>query len=232
MIGILGAMPEELELLLAELQQAEARSRGAFTLHRGTLAGQPLLLAQCGIGKVNAAALTQTMLLEGVSRLIVTGVAGAVAPELRVGDLVISRDVVHHDLDVTPLGYQLGEVPGEPLAFTADEALQKLALEAARALPEVNAVLGRVASGDQFIASAEKVRWLRETFGAACAEMEGAAVAQLCAKHGVPFVVIRSMSDTADVSAGVDFREFTPLAARRAKVLVRAMLERLPPPSA
>ena len=224
--GIIGAMPEELEELLNVLENTQKEQRGAFTLYRGTLDGQAVLLAECGVGKVNAAALTQLLVMQ-VERIIFTGVAGAVDPTLEVGDIVVSTDALQHDTDVTALGYELGQVPGEPLAWEADERLRDLALEAAQRLEEVKTLAGRVVSGDQFIADADKVAQLRETFGAACAEMEGAAVAQVCAKADVPFVIIRSISDTADHQAEVNFREFTPLAAKRAKRVVRGMLGRL-----
>lgn len=221
-------MAEEIAALLDGLEDPVAVSRGAFDFTRGRLAGVEVLLAQCGIGKVNAAALTQLLLLEGVSAVIFTGVAGAVDARLEVGDIVVSTDALQHDLDVTALGYDLGRVPGESLSWPADPRLRRAALEAATELSEVRNVLeGRVVSGDQFIASPTRVAELRERFGAACAEMEGAAVAQLCAKAGVPFVIVRSISDTADHGAEVDFRAFTRLAAERAKRVVRGVLARL-----
>lgn len=220
-------MHEELEALLADVEDGRREELGPFAVTYGRLEGRPVVLAHCGIGKVNAAVLAQALLARGVSRLIFTGVAGAVREGLRVGDLVVSTDAIQHDVDVTPLGYRLGEVPGEPLAWPADERLRELALSAAAELEDVQVVSGRVASGDQFIADGGRVRELRERFGAACAEMEGAAVAQVCAKWGVPYVIIRCISDTADHAAHVDFRSFTPLAAARAKRVVRGILRRL-----
>lgn len=225
--AVLGAMAEELEALSAAVEGVEEVRAGPFALRHGTLEGMPVVLAQCGIGKVNAAALTQAVLGAGADRVVVTGVAGAVDPDLRVGDLVVSTDAVQHDVDVTGLGYAVGEVPGEPRVWTADAELVRLALEAAADLPDVRARAGRVASGDQFIADPRRVAWLRDTFGAACAEMEGAAVAQLCARWGAPFVIVRSISDTADHQAEVDFRAFTQVAAVRAKHVVRGVLRRL-----
>ncbi len=225
--ALVGAMPEELEALLAALEDARQERLGPFEATSGTLEGRPVLVARCGIGKVNASALAQALLARGAARLVFTGVAGAVDPSLRVGDLVVSSDAVQHDVDVTPLGYRPGEVPGEPLAWSADERLRRLALEAAAELDGVRVVTGRVASGDQFIADPARVAQLRERFGAACAEMEGAAVAQVCARWKAPFVIIRSISDTADSDAHADFRSFTPLAAARAKRVVRGMLRRL-----
>jgi len=220
-------MQEEVARLSGALQETEELSEGGFTLFRGRLEDKPVLVAQCGIGKVNAAALTQVMVLKGVWGVLFTGVAGAVDPSLKVGDIVVSTDALQHDLDVTALGYALGQVPGEPLSWAADDTLRELALEAAGRLEGVRAVAGRVVSGDRFIASQGEVARLRELFGAACTEMEGAATAQVCHRAGVPFVIVRSMSDTADGAAEVDFRAFTPLAAARAERVVRETVRRL-----
>ncbi len=220
-------MPEELAQLLDVLVDAETYNRGAFTLYKGVLAGKRVLVAQCGIGKVNAAALAQIFVLEGARQLIFTGVAGGLAPDLAVGDIVVSTDAVQHDVDVSALGYALGEVPGEPFSWAADETLRGAALRAAQALGEVKVVAGRVLSGDQFIADREQGRALYRAFDGLCAEMEGAAAAQICNRAGVPFVIVRSISDSADGGAGGDFRTFTPLAARRAKAVVLGMLEHL-----
>jgi adenosylhomocysteine nucleosidase len=225
MIGIIGAMTEELEALLAELQNRQDTKHGPFTLHSGMLEGKEVLLAQCGIGKVNAAALTQLMVLQSVEAIIFTGVAGGVDATLKVGDIVISTDAMQHDADVRTLGYQLGEVPGETLSWQADATLRDSAFAVAQTIDGINVIQGRILSGDQFIASVEKVRELREVFGGACAEMEGAAVAQICSKWHLPFVIIRSISDSADHDAKVNFREFTPLAAARAKQVVSGMLK-------
>ena len=227
MLGIIGAMNEEVELLIADLQERRSKSHAGVTLHFGVLDGHAVIITEGGIGKVNAAMTTAALIAAGASRIIFTGVAGGVHPELAVGDLVVSTDCVQHDVDVTVLGYELGVIPGEALSWSADEQLRTVALAAAHEQEGVRVMEGRVASGDQFVASPERVSWLWQTFGAACTEMEGAAVAQVCARHGVPFVVIRSVSDTADTGAKVDYREFMPQMARRAKLVVRAMLRRL-----
>lgn len=226
--AVIGAMDEELEALLDDLEERREGSHGPFTVHFGRLEGRAVALARCGVGKVNAAALTQAVLTLGAVRLVFTGVAGALRPGLEVGDVVISKDAVQHDLDVRPLGYRLGEVPGETWSWEADPRLAELALAAAGELGGVRAVLGRVASGDVFVADPARARALRDAFAADCAEMEGAAAAQVCAKWGVPFVIIRSISDTAGHDAEVDFRSFTPLAAARAKRVVSGILRRLP----
>lgn len=225
--GIIGAMDEEIEALLGVLEETRECHEAGFTVYEGVLEQKQVMIARCGIGKVNAAALTQFLLQRGAARIIFTGVAGGLEPSLSVGDIVISTDALQHDVDVSALGYDLAQVPGEPTSWPADDSLIALALGAAQTLEGVTTTTGRVVSGDQFIANSDKVRWLRDTFAAHCAEMEGASVAQVCARWGVPFVIIRSISDTADQDAGVDFREFTVLAAGRAKQVVRSMLRDL-----
>lgn len=224
--GIMGALPEELEALHAELSGVRERGAGGYRVFEGVLEGQRVLLARSGVGKVNAALLSLLLIELGARQIVFTGVAGGVDPALAVGDLVVSRDLVQHDVDATAFGYALGQVPGAPAAWPADAGLRARALAAARDLGEVQVLEGRVASGDQFVADAARVRWLREVFGAACVEMEGAAVAQACARWGVPFVVIRSISDTADAGAVSDFASFSRVAAARAKRVVRGLLAR------
>jgi len=227
--AVIGAMPEEVATLLPLLQNRDSFQVGPFELHDGFLDGHPVTLAVCGVGKANAAALTQAMLMHGCERVVFTGVAGGLDPALSVGDIVVSSDAVQHDVDVTALGYELGVVPGEEgVAWTADQQLAAIALEVAKeVVPDANVLMGRVASGDAFIADDARVAELRTRFSAACAEMEGAAVAQVCARWGVPWVVIRSLSDAANGEASMDFRAFTQLAAGRAEKVVRGVLARL-----
>jgi adenosylhomocysteine nucleosidase len=221
-------MPEEIATLLPLLAGRRSEHRGPFEVHAGTLDGHPVRLAVCGIGKVNAAALAQQLLADGAGRLVFTGVAGALDPGLAVGDVVVAEDAVQHDVDVTPLGYEAGRVPGEPLTWTADPELRDAALAAAGATVEEGRVVrGRIASGDTFVADPARAAALKRRFGAVCAEMEGAAVAQVCARWGVPWAIVRSISDTADAGASVDFRAFTQRAAARAEGVVRGVLARL-----
>ena len=227
-LGIIGAMPEEVATLRPHLEGPREITAGTFDVTEGTLQGHPVRLAVCGVGKVNAAALAQQLLGMGTHTLIFTGVAGAVDPTLNVGDVVVSKDALQHDVNVEPLGYAAGEVPGEPLRFDADGALVEAAQAAAfDAVGAERVRVGTVASGDVFVADAGHVERLRESFGAACAEMEGAAVAQVAHRWQTPWVVVRSISDTADHQASVDFRAFTVKAAQTAEAVVLGILSRL-----
>lgn len=230
-LALVGAMEAETAPLLAAAEGATAERAGPFALHRGRLDGVPVLIATCGIGKVQAAALTQALLERGAAAVLFTGVAGGVDPALRVGDLVVADRALQHDVDVTPLGYARGQVPGhEGVAWVADPDLRERVRASATAVAAaagVRVVVGTVASGDRFVADPAEVARLRAAFGAACAEMEGAAVAQVCAAWGVPWAIVRSVSDTADHDAHVDFRAFTEVAAARAVAVVRGLLRAL-----
>ncbi len=226
MIAILGAMEVETALLLEQLERPQQEVRQGFALQRGELRGQPVVLATCGIGKVNAAKASTLLLAEGASAVIFTGVAGALDPELRPGDIVISSDCMQHDVDVTALGYEAAHIPGESLSWQADARLVELAAEAAGGLG-VRVRTGRVLSGDIFMADPARARQLHADLAGSCVEMEGAAVAQVCAAAGVPFVIVRSISDRADGGAKPDFREFTELAARQSHEVVSRILETL-----
>lgn len=226
-------MTEEVERLRAGLQDAVTLLESPYLVQLGTLAGVSVLLAECGVGKVNAAALTQFLIGKGARSCVFTGVAGAIDEDLAVGDVVIGSAAVQHDVDVTALGYAPGHVPGSSETWQSDQHLVALAAEAARTVAEDGAAdgaatfrvtIGTVATGDQFISSAARASVLRTRFAATCAEMEGAACAQVCAAWGVPFVIVRSISDNADHSANVDFRSFTRLAAERAEGIVTRIL--------
>ncbi|GFN32025.1 5'-methylthioadenosine/adenosylhomocysteine nucleosidase [Paenibacillus xylaniclasticus] len=213
-IGIIGAMVEEIELLHQHVDVKTEKSQAGITYFEGVLHGKNVVYCKSGVGKVNAAVCTQKLIDMGADCILFTGVAGAVDPVLNIGDIVVSSSCVQHDMDVTPLGFERGQIPYQDnWDFRADSALIQLAQAAADDLFPGKYCLGKVLSGDQFIASRETVKQLYEELGGACTEMEGAAVAQVCDMNSVPFVVIRSMSDRADGSAHVNFAEFTVIAA-------------------
>ncbi|MEF3354874.1 5'-methylthioadenosine/adenosylhomocysteine nucleosidase [Paenibacillus sp. GYB006] len=224
-IGLIGAMKEEIELLLTGMENVKQHTYAGIHYAEGDIYGQHVVVCKSGVGKVNAAITTQ-MLIEkfNISKVIFTGVAGAVHPELEIGDIVVSTACIQHDMDVTPLGFKRGEIPYQEVsAFPADSELIRLAEKACELL-SVPLRKGIVLSGDQFIASKETVRGLYEEFDGACVEMEGAAVAQVCYMNDVPFVVLRGMSDKADGSAHVNFAEFTVKASHKSHKIVESML--------
>jgi adenosylhomocysteine nucleosidase len=228
-IGLIGAMLEEIQLIEEKLEGLQVTDKAGIRFMEGSFQGKQAVLCKSGVGKVNAAVCTQVLIDRfGVDAVVFTGVAGALDPTLNIGDIVISTDCQQHDVDASPLGFPRGTIPfADSSVFPADPLLIDIAVEASGVGFEGRAMRGRVLSGDQFIASRDTVKLLHEELQGACTEMEGAAVAQVCAMNGIPFVVIRSMSDKADGSAHVNFAEFTQLAARHSSIIVEEMMKRL-----
>ncbi|OXM85896.1 5'-methylthioadenosine/adenosylhomocysteine nucleosidase [Paenibacillus rigui] len=228
-IGVIGAMKEEIEQFQQHMQDVRVTEKAKIQFTEGTLHGKSLVLCKSGVGKVNAAVTTQILIdTFGVEAIIFTGVAGAVDPELNVGDIVVSSESLQHDMDVTALGFPRGTIPYEETSlFVADESLRELAAQASRELFDGRVKVGRVLSGDQFIASRETVATLYHELQGACTEMEGAAVAQVSVMNAIPHVIIRSMSDKADGSAHVNFAEFTVQASENSYRIVDYMLKHL-----
>lgn len=228
MLGIIGAMDEEIENLLIELDNKKEEKIANEVFYSGKLENKEVVIVKSGIGKVNSSVCT-TILIErfNVDQIIFTGVAGGINFDLDVGDVVISRDLIQHDFDCTAFGAKPGEIPRmKEYIFKSNEKLMKLAKKSAEKIIEKNRVIvGRVASGDQFITDKEDTEKLREIFKADCTEMEGASVAQVCYLYNIPFVVIRSISDKADHSAHVDFKEFVIESAITSKKIVLNMLK-------
>lgn len=217
-LGIIGAMDVEVEALRARMQIARDLVRSHMHFVEGTLEGQSCVVVRCGIGKINAAACVQILVdLFGVDAVVNTGVAGSLDNRINIGDIVLSTDVIHHDMDVTALGYAAGEVPGlGTTAFAANADLRALAYTAAQIVtPELGIFEGRVASGDQFIADKTKKIALATQFGALCCEMEGASIGQASWLNDVPFLVVRAISDKADGSAEVPYAQFEKSSAQK-----------------
>ena len=218
-LGIIGAMRVEIETLLAKLENGTSFQRARCTFYEGKLEGLDVVIVQCGVGKVNAAICTQILCdCCGVTHIMNTGIAGSLCAELDIGDLVVSRDAMHHDFDITGIDPDrpVGSVPGMDVhAFPADERLMADAYAAAELVNPGHTRIGRVASGDQFICSkVQKDRIIADTQGL-CAEMEGASIAHTAYRNGVPFVILRAISDKADASAEMDYPTFETLAAHR-----------------
>ncbi len=228
-LGIIGAMDVEVATLKEKMSEIRTHSMAGMELCEGLLEGLPVVVVQCGVGKVNAAMCAQVLCSSfGVTHLVNTGVAGSLSPELDICDLLVSRDAMYHDFDCVHFGYLYGKVPGlDVVSFAADETLVRYAYEAAEAVNPGHARVGRVASGDQFVASPEKKAQIVRDTHAMCTEMEGTAIAQTAYRNGIPFVIIRAISDKADDSAQMDYPTFERIAAHRCAAVACALAKRL-----
>lgn len=226
-IGIIGAMECEIESLKTKMTEVQVKPVKSSTFHVGKIHGVNVVLAQCKVGKVHAAMCAQTMLdFFELDALINVGVAGGLSHDRKVGDLVISDKLAYHDMDVTAFGYEPGRTPGtESLYFEADSNLIEMAKSVAGKIYVGAVVVGTIASGDQFICSADVKRRIHETFGAECVEMEGAAIAHTAVSNKKPFVVIRSISDNADGEADFSFDQFAVEAAEKSAAVVDEMIK-------
>lgn len=228
-LGIIGAMEQEVESLLLEMRDRASRVIAGSTFSSGTLEGLEVVVVQCGVGKVNAALCAQILCdCFGVTHLVNTGIAGSLCPELDIGDLVVSRDAMYHDFDCVHFGYPYGRVPGmDVTAFPSDDALLAYAFAAAERVNPGHTKIGRVASGDLFVADkGQKDRIIAAT-QALCTEMEGAAIAQTAYRNHVPFVILRAISDKADDSAQMDYPTFEKIAAHRCAEVTKHLAKRL-----
>lgn len=227
-VGIIGAMEEEVLFLKEKMTLKEVRSIASLEYYMGTLHNRSIVIVKGGIGKVNSAICAQVLIdCFHVDAIINTGVAGAVNSKLEIGDVVISKDLLQHDVDASGFGYKLGEIPRMTTSiFPADEHMLNIASKGSDALTVGTSVyVERIVSGDQFISSTDKKAWLDSQFKAFCTEMEGAAIAQVCYLNKIPFVAIRAISDKADDSAEVNFEKFTALAAANSCRMIERMLE-------
>ena len=216
-LGIIGAMRIEVETLLEKMENVTMTKHAWSEYYEGTLEGLDVVVVQCGVGKVNAAMCAQILCsCYGVTHLVNTGIAGSLNAALDIGDLVISRDAMYHDFDCNAFGYPSGKVLGmDVIAFPADDTLIGYAKAAVEEVHPGHWRVGRVASGDQFVAEkALKEKIIALTQGL-CTEMEGAAIAQTAYRNGIPFVILRAISDKADDSAEMDYPTFEQIAAHR-----------------
>jgi adenosylhomocysteine nucleosidase len=236
MIGIIGAMEDEVTMVRDWMNGGETCATGGFEFYRGILEGKDVVVLRCGIGKVNAAVGCALLIDHFKPGLVInTGSAGGIGEALQFGDAVISTGLCYHDVDVTGFNYSPGQVPGQPAVFPVDEALVKKAeaavqeLKAEKLLPDsFNHVRGIIASGDIFMHDPEKIDRVRSTFPNVLAvEMEGAAIAHTCGLFSVPFLIIRSLSDIAGVESPVTSEQFLPVAARHSAEIVRRIVKNL-----
>ena len=201
MLGIIGAMDEEVAKIKERLENVEVQTFGGMDFYKGNFEGKSVVVVRSGIGKVNAAVCAQILADRyQVSGIVNTGIAGSLMAKIDIGDIVLSTDALQHDMDATNFGYPAGQIPRmDVLSFPADPKLLALAKECCgRVNPEIHTYEGRVVSGDQFISDQKKKDWLIETFHGYCTEMEGAAIAQAAYLNGIPFLIIRAISDKAE----------------------------------
>ena len=229
-IGIIGAMEVEVARLVQSMTGAKEVTKAGMHFYDGKIGGTDAVVVRCGIGKVNAGLCVQILCdLFDVTHLINTGIAGSLEEEINIGDVVVSTDAIYHDMDVTPLGYEYGQVPQiDTLSFPADSMLRKAAVKACReAAPEIGVFEGRIVSGDQFICDRSIKNSIAARFGGLCTEMEGAAIAQAAYLNGIPFVIVRAISDKADESVHVSYEVFEAKAAEHCAGIVEHMVRGL-----
>jgi adenosylhomocysteine nucleosidase len=236
MIGIIGAMEDEVSLLRKAMENQEIQKTGVFEFYTGDLMGKPVALLRCGVGKVNAAVGCALLIQNFRPSLVInTGSAGGVDPDLKFGDAIISDGLVYHDADLTAFNYAPGQLPGQPRIFPVPEDLIQRAEQAVDQLKEekvlpgdFNHRRGLIGSGDVFMHEPEQIAEARRVFPALKAvEMEGAAIAHCCRLFSVPALIIRSLSDIAGVESPLVFYEFLPLASAHSSEIVRRIIRDL-----
>lgn len=230
MIGIIGAMDEEVEKLKSDIQDAKTETHNGLTFVSGTLNGKEVVVVRSGISKVNAGACTAILLDRyPVSCVINTGIAGSLDAHIDIGDIVLSEDAVQYDVDAVNFGYALGEIPRVgTLAFKASDKLIAYAEEENKKVnPDIRTFIGRVCSGDRFVSDNETKQWIVDHFQGRCVEMEGAAIAQIAWQNKIPFLIIRAISDKADNSAHEDYPSFEKKAIAHCVKLTEALVARI-----
>lgn len=223
-------MDEEVQQIVDVMDVKETEEKASMTFRMGTLSGKDVVIVRSGIGKVNAAACTQILADDfHVDYVINTGIAGSLRSDIDIADIVISKDVLHHDMDATAFGYPLGQVPRmETLAFEADKHLIELAKEScAAAVPDIGIHVGRIVSGDQFISDKRVKETICKNFDGFCTEMEGAAIAHAAYLNKIPFVILRAISDKADDSASMDYPTFEAKAIKNSVHLIKELVNRI-----
>ncbi len=230
MLGIIGAMDEEVAKLKEKMTDIEVVSKASMDFYKGKLEGKNVVVVRAGIGKVNAACCTQILIdTFDVNMVVNTGIAGSLQAKIDIGDIVLSTDALEHDMDAVAFGYPVGQIPRmEVLSFKADDILRNIAREACEKVnTDIKVHEGRVVTGDQFISDKDKKDWLVNTFDGCCTEMEGAAIAHTSYLNNIPFLIIRAISDKADNSAHVDYPTFEAKAIEHSVKLMIEMVGRL-----
>ncbi len=226
-IGLMGAMQEEIEPLLQFFEEYKTVDYADNKYYIVKYKNNDIIIAYSKIGKVYAS-LTATTMIEKfkIEKLLFSGVAGAINNDLHIGDLIVATALCQHDLDITAFGHPYGYVPEGKIYYKSDEVLTKIAIDVAK---EKNIKLkeGIIATGDQFVANKEKKEWIRKKFKADALEMEGASVAVVAYSLKVPFFILRAISDAADMDASFDFDEFLKSSAKNSADFLISMLDKI-----
>ena len=229
-IGIIGAMEVEVAILKEKMEDVRIIKKASMDFYEGILAGKKVVVVRSGIGKVNAGICAQILAdVFSVDAIINTGIAGSLNKNINIGDIVLSTDVVQHDMDATGFGYRKGQIPQMPVFFfNADDNLRRLAAEVCKEVnPDIQVFEGRLASGDQFVCDQDVKNRIVSEFSAYATEMEGAAIGQAAYLNEIPFLVVRAISDKADGSAQMDYSEFEKAAVDHSVRLTLNMLARI-----
>lgn len=226
-IAIMGAMPEEIAPILEKLKDYKTTEYAGNKYYEATYNGIELVIAYSKIGKVFSALTASTMIEHfGAQKLLFSGVAGAVSPKLKVGDLIVATKLAQHDLDITAFGHPFGFVPEGSVFVEANKALIEMSKQVAKEMGK-SVVEGIIATGDQFVANEERKSWIGLTFGADALEMEGGSVAVVCDALGVDFFILRAISDAADMDASFSFDEFLETSAIESAEFVMKMVDKI-----
>ncbi|WP_368487858.1 5'-methylthioadenosine/adenosylhomocysteine nucleosidase [Clostridium sp. BJN0013] len=228
-IGIIGAMDEELKIILSELKLHKTELKANMEFNSGKLYGKDIVVVRSGIGKVNAAVCTQILIDDfKVDIIINVGIAGGVAENVYPGDIVIADSLVQHDVNAVAFGYEIGQIPRlDTYDFKCDERLVKKVKSTCSKMKNKNSFVGRIVTGDEFISSSEKVKYLYKKFNALACEMEGGSIAQVAYLNNVPFVIIRSISDNANNGASMEYEEFAPIAIKNSTEILKNVIKSL-----
>ncbi|MGK0468012.1 MAG: adenosylhomocysteine nucleosidase [Clostridium sp.] len=226
-IGIIGAMSEEVGFLIRDMDFHKSVTKAKMKFSVGVIHNKKVVVVTSGIGKVNAAICAQILIDDfNVNYIINVGIAGGTKDNIYPGDVVIGDNLVQHDIDATAFGDRIGQIPRlDTFEFKCDKRLVEIATKACIDINGHNYFTGRIVSGDQFIASVSKIKWLITEFDCLACEMEGASIAQVCYLNEIPFIVIRSISDNANNGAHMEYEKFKDIAVENSTNILNNMLK-------
>lgn len=230
-IGIIAAENEEMLAIKNIMEEISEEKFFNLTFYSGNIHNRECVLVECGVGKVNAARTTQILIDNfSIDYIINVGSAGSITPELNVQDIVIGKELVQYDFDITQIGdYEKGEICDVGKYFYSDERLIKLCEQTIDEMKnrEFKIKIGRIGSADIFFADSEKAKEVRKEFGMECLEMEGAAIGQVCFLDKIPFLVIRGISDTPNGNNKIDFHTYLKTASKQAAEILESLISKI-----